>query len=181
MSSTSVLHPDEEIARAIRALLNETGAEALRNWLQTRRWFADKGRDISGAAIEDALIERVGVDWLALAVARVTFADGNTARYLLPLALTESPGAAETITTVASGDVIGVVVDSTDRPWFGGWLLDRFDEATEGARGGWFFTVHPSAAAEIAAARNSPITAVRAEQSNSSLRFGDVLMVKLFR
>ena len=75
----------------MRSLLSETGAEALPNWLETRRWFADKGRGISEVAIEDALVERVGLDWLALAVARVAFADGNAARYLLPLALTESP------------------------------------------------------------------------------------------
>ena len=73
-------------------MLSEAGAEALPNWLETRRWFADKGREISGVAIEDALVERVGLDWLALAVARVTFIDGGATRYLLPLALTESPG-----------------------------------------------------------------------------------------
>src|SRR5215212_60172 len=124
MSSSSGVQPDEVTAGAVRSLLRETSAQALPNWLQTRRWFADKGRDISGAAIEDAFIERVGLDWLALAVARVTFADGNTARYLLPLALTESPGEDETITRIASDAVTGVVVDATDRPWFGGWLLD---------------------------------------------------------
>src|SRR5215212_7254241 len=155
MSSPAASHPDEVSASAVWSLLRETGAEALPNWLQNRRWFADKGREISEAAIEDALIERVGSDWLALAVARVTFARGTTARYLLPLALTESPGAAETITRVAADDVAGVVVDSTDRPWFGGWLLDQFAGTTDGARGGWLFTAHPASAAEIAVARDS--------------------------
>jgi len=181
MSSTSVLHPDEEIARAIRALLNETGAEALPNWLETRRWFADKGREISGAAIEDALIERMGLDWLALAVARVTFADGSTARYLLPLALTETPGEAETITRVTSDVVTGMVVDATDRPWFGGWLLAHWAGATNQAHENWIFASHPAAGADIATARSTPPTVVREEQSNSSLRFGDTLIVKLFR
>jgi maltose alpha-D-glucosyltransferase / alpha-amylase len=181
MRSPSALQPDEDRASAIRLLLSETGAEALPNWLGTRRWFADKGREISGAAIEDALVQRVGLDWLALAVARVTFGDGSTARYLLPLALTESDGAAETITRVASGDVVGVVVDSTDRPWFGGWLLDHLAGSAELGNGNWIFAGHPAAAADIAAARGTPPTVVRAEQSNSSLRFGDVLIVKLFR
>ena len=74
-----------------------------------------------------------------------------------------------------------MIVDATEKPWFGGWLLDQFAGATERARGAWVFAAHPAAGAEIAAARNSPTTAVRAEQSNSSLRFGDVLIVKLFR
>ena len=181
MRSSSALQSDEVKAGAIRSLLSETGAEALPIWLETRRWFADKGRDISGAVIEDALVERVGPDWLALAVARVAFADGGTARYLLPLALTESPGEAETITTVASGDIAGVVVDSTVRPWFGGWLLDRLARGSDPAHGNWSFVAHPAASADISAARGTASTAVHAEQSNSSLRFDDILILKLFR
>jgi len=181
MSSPSDLQPDEVSATAIRSLLSEAAAGSLPNWLETRRWFADKGREITGAAIEDALIEGVGLDWLALAVARVTFVDGSAARYLLPLALTESPGTAEIITTVESGDVAGVVVDATDRPWFGGWLLDHLAGATELAPRNWVFAAHPAGRADITAARGTPPTVIRAEQSNSSLRFADVLIVKLFR
>jgi maltose alpha-D-glucosyltransferase/alpha-amylase len=181
MSSPAASQPDEVQASAIRSLLGETGAEALPSWLVTRRWFADKGRAISGAAIEDALVERVGLDWLTLAVARVRFADGSTARYLLPLALTESPGNAETITTVESGALTGVVVDATERPWFGGWLLDQLAAVPEPAHANWTFAAHPAVGADIAAARTSPTTTLRAEQSNSSLRFGDILIVKLFR
>src|SRR5215207_8875774 len=107
MNSPSASQPDEVKASTIWSLLKETSAEALPNWLETRRWFADKGRDITAAAIDDALIEHVGLDSLALAVARVTFADGSTTRYLLPLALTESPGTADVITRVASGDNSG--------------------------------------------------------------------------
>ena len=44
----------------------------LPDWLETRRWFADKGRGIDGVGIEDALIEEVNRDTLVLAVARVT-------------------------------------------------------------------------------------------------------------
>ena len=32
----------------------------------------------------------------------------------------------EPITGVASGAVTGVIVDATEKPWFGGWLLDQF-------------------------------------------------------
>ena len=69
MSSSSASQPDEFRASAFRSLLSETAAEALPSWLETRRWFADKGRDITAAAIDDALIEHVGLDSLALAVA----------------------------------------------------------------------------------------------------------------
>ena len=166
---------------AVQSLLEEACAGALPDWLEKRRWFADKGRGISGMAIEDALVERVGLDWLALAVARVAFVDGGAARYFLPLMLTESPGDAHIITGAASDALSGVIVDATEKQWFGGWLLDQFGGVTELARGAWVFAARPGVGAEIAAARNSPMTAVRAEQSNSSLRFGDILIVKLFR
>jgi maltose alpha-D-glucosyltransferase/alpha-amylase len=166
---------------AVQSLLSEACAGALPDWLETRRWFADKGRGISGMAIEDALVERVGRDWLALTVARVTFIDGGGTRYLLPLALTETPGTTGVITGAASDAVSGVMVDATEKRWFGGWLLDQFAGATERARGAWVFSAHAGAGTQITAARNSPTTAVRAEQSNSSLRFGDRLIVKLFR
>ena len=181
MSSPSASRPEEVDAEVVHSLLRGACVEALPNWLEQRRWFADKGRGISGVAIEDALVERVEFDWLALAVARVAFIDGNAARYLLPLALTESAGAADVIHRPAIGAVPGAIVDATEKSWFGGWLLDQFAGATDPARGAWMFTAHAGAGAEIASARNSPTTAVSAEQSNSSFRFGDILIVKLFR
>ena len=181
MSSPSAYQPEAAGAAAVQWLLGEACVEALPDWLEKRRWFADKGRGISGMTIEDALVERVGLDWLALTVARVAFIDGGAARYLLPLTLTESPGAADVITEAASGAVSGVIVDATEKQWFGGWLLDQFAGVTELARGAWVFAAHAGVGTEIAAARNSPTMAVRAEQSNSSLRFGDLLIVKLFR
>jgi maltose alpha-D-glucosyltransferase/alpha-amylase len=134
MSSPRALHPEEADPGAVRSLLSEASATALPIWLERRRWFADKGRGISELAIEDALVERVGSDWLALAVARVTFVDSSAARYLLPLALTAAPGDAVVIAGAASGAAIGLV-DATEKPWFGGWLLDQFAGATDQARG----------------------------------------------
>src|SRR5215208_964938 len=181
MSSSSASQPEATDANAIHSLLSGACAGALPDWLEQRRWFADKGRGISEVAIEHAHVERVGSDWLALAVVRVAFVDGNTARYLLPLALTGSSGAAG-ITTAAAIDVIpGGIVDATEKPWFGGWLLDQFAGATEQARGSWVFAASAGAGAEFSAARNSPTMTMRAEQSNSSLRFGDVLIIKFFR
>jgi maltose alpha-D-glucosyltransferase / alpha-amylase len=181
MSSASASQPDEFRASAIRSLLSEIAAEALPSWLETRRWFADKGRGISEMAIEDALVERVGLDWLVLTVARVTFVDGSAAHYLLPLALTASPGDAGVIARLASGAASGVIVDAIENPWFGGWLLDQFAAEPEGVGGAWLFAAHPAASASIAAARKSPTTTLSAEQSNSSLRFGDSLIFKLVR
>ncbi|MCD6056894.1 MAG: Trehalose synthase-like protein [Thermomicrobiales bacterium] len=178
MSPPSASQPE---AAAVQSLLEEVCAGALPDWLEMRRWFADKGRGISGMAIEDVLVERVELDWLALTVARVEFVDGGAARYFLPLVLTDTPGDAHIITRAVSSAVSGDIVDATEKQWFGGWLLDQFAGVTELPPGAWDFAARPGAGAEIAAARSSPTTALRAEQSNSSLRFGDILIVKLFR
>ena len=124
MNSRSAPQPDEIDPRAVLSLLDEACAEALPNWLETRRWFADKGRGTSEVAIEDALVDRVGSDWLALTVARVAFVDGNAAHYLVPLALTESPGGSGVIARVAIGAASG---DQVQHRQFA--LVERLDQS----------------------------------------------------
>src|SRR5215207_1112933 len=84
-------------------LLREASATALPAWMESRRWFADKGRGIATIEIEDAIVERADSHWLALAVAQVAFKDGSTARYLLPLTLTRSPKRQDVVIAVAPG------------------------------------------------------------------------------
>ena len=136
MSSPSASQPEEVDASAVHSLLREACAEALPNWLEKRRWFADKGRGISGVAIEDALdrARRVGLACAGGGAGRVHRREHG------PLSLAAGvdrvsrsrrchpPGQ-------RSGAVTGVIVDATEKPWFGGWLLDQFAGATELARG----------------------------------------------
>ena len=149
MSSASASRTGRDQMPRVRSLLSEACAEALPNWLETRRWFADKGRGISGVAIEDALVERVG--------SGLARADGGAShvhrwqRGSLSLAAgvdRDLPEPTDVITGVASGAVSGVIVDATEKPWFGGWLLDQFAGATERARGAWVFAAHPAAGAQ---------------------------------
>jgi trehalose synthase-fused probable maltokinase len=163
------------------SLLRDACAATLPAWLESRRWFSDKGRDIAEVGIEDALFQRVEPDRLALVVVSVAFNDGSAARYLLPLALTQSPGDAEVIIRAESESNGEFVVDATEKAWFGGWLLENLGGATVIGSGDWVFAPHPTAEAEIAAAGVIPAKLMRAEQSNTSLRFGDILLVKLFR
>jgi maltose alpha-D-glucosyltransferase/alpha-amylase len=73
------------------------------------------------------------------------------------------------------------IADATETVWFGTWLLDQLKGPNDSSLGAWNFVAHPAAETEIVAARSHPASLMQAEQSNSSLRFGDVLMVKLFR
>ena len=181
MSASPASPADEITGDAFLSLLHQACTEALPAWLETRRWFADKGRGISIIRIDDALIERVDAHWLALVVTWVEFQDGNTARYLLPLTLTESPSGSDEIVAPAERSRNVAITDATETDWFGTWLLDQLKEPESSSREAWNFVAHPAAESEIAAARRHPASLMRAEQSNSSLRFDDVLMLKLFR
>jgi trehalose synthase-fused probable maltokinase len=153
---------------------------ALPSWLETQRWFADKGRGIAGVEVEDALVERANGDVLILAIVCVAFRSGEDARYLLPLAWTRKPNEAAVIAEASLDGRAGALVESTDLPWFGRWLIDAM---LSGNAGGdtWVFAPQPDAHERLEAARRVPAMVMRAEQSNTSLRFDDVLMTKLVR
>ena len=181
MSSPAASSLHEGGRDSFERLLREASAGALPAWLETRRWFADKGRGIATIEIEDTIVERVESHWLALAVARVAFTDGNTARYLLPLTLTRFQAGQDVVFASAAGSDVGALIDATETPWFGEWLLTRLAESRGSASSGWTYGSHPAAEPDIALARSCQASVMRAEQSNSSIRFGDVLIVKLFR
>jgi maltose alpha-D-glucosyltransferase / alpha-amylase len=180
--TSAAASPFDAAGRAsFERLLREASSAALPVWLETRRWFADKGRGIASVEIEDAIVERVESYWLALTVARVEFLDRNSARYLLPLTMTRSPVGQELVIVSAPGSDGGVLIDATETPWFGEWLLAHLADANGSASGAWNYLPHLAAKTDIALARSSPVSVMRAEQSNSSIRFGDVLIMKLFR
>ena len=180
--SSSIASPLDETGRTrFEQLLREASTAALPVWLQTQRWFADKGRGIDSVEIEDAIVEWVRSQWLALAVARVAFKDGNTARYLLPLTLTRSRAGQEAVIASAPGPHAAALIDATATTWFGEWLLAHLAEANGSAGGAWTAVSHPAAETDIALARSRPTSVMQAEQSNSSIRFGNVLIMKLFR
>jgi trehalose synthase-fused probable maltokinase len=180
--SSSAASPLFEGGRAsFERLLRKASAAALPAWMETRRWFADKGRGIATIEIEDAIVERVESHWLAFAVARVAFKDGNTVRYLLPLTLTGSRTRQDDVIAAASGSDAGALIDATETSWFGEWLLTRLAESRGSASNAWSYVSHRAAETDIALARSRPASVMRAEQSNSSIRFGDVLIMKLFR
>ncbi len=180
MSSFAASPLEEGDRASFERLLREASDTALPAWMESRRWFADKGRGIGIIEIEDAIVERADSHWLALAVAQVEFKDGNTARYLLPLTLTRSPTRQDAVIAVAPGSEGSALIDATETSWFGEWILSRLAE--QGSESGaWSYVSHRAAETDIARARSHQASVMRAEQSNTSIRFGDVLIMKLFR
>jgi trehalose synthase-fused probable maltokinase len=161
-------------------------AAALVQVLPSRRWFGSKARGIHGLEILDAfhLADRFG--WL---IARVHFTAGTDEVYQIPLAYfdaTEPVDPDPRLIRVQSADgaEVGGLHDALRDPEFSSLLLDLFDQPGErhGAGGDLIVERTPKFAAARGDVRQAlPPHPVHAEQSNSSVIFGDRLILKIFR
>ena len=142
-------------------------SEHLVSFLQRQRWFGAKARE----PVEAEIVDEGGLDAGAtvIAIAAVRFADGEVERYFVPLRRRSAPDAA-LLDAAEDDEACRALLD----------LLVRGDAVTT-ARG----CVHSSACARGAAIEIEPTRlAVRrtgADQSNSSVVFGDELIMKMFR
>ena len=132
---------------------------ALAGWLPRQRWFASKARRIERIDVEDWVPIAPG----GLAVVAATLDDGALERYAVPLLAADEPA------------------DALDDPGFARALLDLI--ATDGGVRGEDGDV----AGSRTTAFPSPLPAdlaphrLKGEQSNTSVRFGDTLILKHFR
>jgi maltose alpha-D-glucosyltransferase/alpha-amylase len=156
-------------------------AEGAPRWLETRRWFGDKGRSIVSAEVRDTLFDRIGDDFLAISVVNVHFLDGGSALYFLPLAGTQTTPDADPIGSAVLLGASHYLIDATETNWFGGWMLDRLAGRGQSGTDAWPSLVQPGASHVIQDARMWAGTPMGAEQSNTSLRFDRALILKLFR
>jgi trehalose synthase-fused probable maltokinase len=161
-----------EVRATLQALLLNTGREA--GWLTQQRWYADKGRAITSGEVMALRLEPVAEGMLALVVAQLRFADRGASQYFFPLYVTAS-GEAAGVPLGRIGD--DSVLDAIAQPWFGDWLLRAFQEADPA----WPSDLGPDGAALLDRGAQFPAEVLRGEQSNTSIRFGDTLIVKLFR
>jgi trehalose synthase-fused probable maltokinase len=151
------------------AALGERAAAFDAAWLAGRRWFRSKSRPLASTTVEDAvaLEPRTSV----LLVVRADFVDGGSERYLVP-ALADPAG---TLREPANGDGTWAAIASA--------IARR--SAAEGSAGR--FTFEPEAAlAELLGdgpdvAASLPERRLEAEQSNTSVRLGDRLILKVYR
>lgn len=162
---------DEDLAPTLAAV----GDAQLVRFLSTRRWFDAKGRAVASAGLRD--IAPLSGELAALACVRVHFADGSRADYQLPLAVRPAADAPDADEVERSGDLR--VVDATSLPEFRRRLGRAFArrETCAGTPGRWSFEPvgDPDDFGEL------PSRVVGGEQSNTSIVFGDRVIVKLLR
>jgi maltose alpha-D-glucosyltransferase/alpha-amylase len=150
--------------------------------LPAQRWFGDKGRAITGARLRDvgALGE---LAWLALVDVR--FAQGPDATYAVPVVLAPVPSTMpRTLTLTLEVDgARRLAADAFDHPGFCLELLTGFERESivPTVRGGSVRFVHTDRFPRLGSAVAAAPRRLTGEQSNTSVVFGDVLIMKALR
>jgi trehalose synthase-fused probable maltokinase len=188
---TAAVPPTLRVARLEDALgagaLRRLTAEQLAAFLLQRRWFGGKGRAPASVATGD-VIELRGSTPAAVVRLDVDTGSGGTVHYQLPLAVRragEGDAPSAILALVEAGDGNGVLFDAVEDEGFRRALGTSFGDgetlATPDDASRWVIELvdgQEEAAHRIA---GLPSRTVRAEQSNTSIIFGDVAIMKLFR
>jgi maltose alpha-D-glucosyltransferase/alpha-amylase len=160
--------------------------QVLPRFLPTQRWFGGKGRAISRGSI---------VDWAALDGTRaalvlvdVAYEDGKPETWFLPVAVTFDPAApmpaGSILAPVESAEGTGLLFDAVHDDAACEALLAAIDRQQDIRSRHGHIRAHRGAGFDLArGSRDTILPATRGvvEQSNTSLRFGDRLILKLFR
>ena len=192
-------HPPRLVTESPRSILRgqsrATLQSALPSFLRSRRWFGGKARPIRAATIVESVPLPNG-DEGALHFVRVEYADGETDTYLLPLAFVtgeraehmrrDIPDAIVAEVDLTRGVEIraGLLVDGLSDPAFARGILGLFDRrrALKGEHGqaqARVLSPYAELRGQDAAALEPRV--LRGEQSNTSLVFGERLIMKVLR
>ena len=171
--------------RSLAALL-----AALPAWLRSRRWYGAKARRTRSIALRD-VIPLPEVDGLEarLALLEIEYVEGEADLYALPLALAD-PVRAERLRLEAPGTEIAllpdgrVLYDAFVDPQTGAALLSLLDRGRRvhgkaGSLGGVRTSAYRAVRGSVR--DKLPVAPIKAEQSNTSVIFGDRLILKLYR
>jgi len=161
-------------------------------YVRERRWFGNKSRSMVDVHIDDAIsLPEVG-EGAALCILSVHFLEGPPERYLLPLVLVEVPPAQGwdtwpahmVVARVESSGPSRALIDGTADPGFCKQLLEIVGGGTALAgEQGTVVAGDEPLLTKGSFGRLSSLTPTlsMAEQSNTSIIFGQQLILKLYR
>jgi maltokinase len=155
---------------------------ALAEFLPTQRWFAGKARSVDEVRVEASVPLRAALPSLTAVVAVVAYADGGVERYHVPVGHDRGLEARQLTDRVpdaviyeTKGPTGGPFYDAAHDERLGGVYLDLI------SRSATVEELRFARVPEWTETPRGPGRLLEAEQSNSSLVFGDRLILKLFR
>jgi maltose alpha-D-glucosyltransferase/alpha-amylase len=167
------------------AAVGEVFAALPLEWLPRQRWFRDKSREIVEVCLHDhGVLHAERAPSVVLAVLEVRFAEDGRDLYLLPSTFhpVAPPGSGvEPLVTHATARGEARLYDAVGERRIAGTLLDTVVEERRIETRSGAFSGHRAAAVDLADVPRGPVRAMGAEQSNTSLVFGDRLVMKIFR
>ncbi|MDQ3555413.1 MAG: maltose alpha-D-glucosyltransferase, partial [Gemmatimonadota bacterium] len=154
-------------------------------WLLQQRWFGGKAREIAGLELQDhAVLAPERGPRVLLTGIRVRYVEGEPDLYFLPLSLSPAPQPGpdpEPILTHATEAGEFRLHDALLDGRTAGALLETIAAEREVAGSAGRFRGHRTEAFERLDGVREPARPVGGEQSNTSLVFGDRLILKVFR
>ncbi|MDD5656661.1 MAG: maltose alpha-D-glucosyltransferase [Elusimicrobia bacterium] len=170
--------------------------EALKTYLRARHWFEGRAHQLKSVRIMDQAVLGYGEKSSArICLVRVEYIDAEPETYLLPIAFAAEDQAGdirqnhpfsilcEVRRKGAKACVEGVLFDAVADPAFCAALLASIREGRRlpGRWGAVRLAATPGLAAALGAQAPPPGALAKTEQRNTSVRFGDRLILKLFR
>ncbi len=164
----------------------------LPDFLRTRRWFGGKARRIKSVALQDRVELGDGAAGSTLAFLSVEFAEGDPERYVLALRFAAGDEAARVqneqpeamLARLRTPAAEGILYAPLREPDFAHAMLDlvarrrKLRGLTGEVAGLPARAYRPLRGEDV---ETLPVSVISAEQSNSSLIYGDRLILKLFR
>ncbi|MET1072751.1 MAG: phosphotransferase [Umezawaea sp.] len=156
--------------------------DALAAWLPRQRWYGGRGTTTAGVDVERVVeladdLDRGGVRAVLLVV-RAHLSTGESHLYQVPLAVRATMPSGVDGDPIARRDGL-VLYDATSDPEAMALLLGVI--ARGGDRAGVESTADDPDELRAAVRAGAPVRRLRGEQSNTSVVFGDRVIVKLFR
>jgi trehalose synthase-fused probable maltokinase len=153
--------------------------EAFREWVVGQRWFGSKSREVAQIEISECVPLREEPPQLALALVEARFGQGTHETYQVPLGFRPADEGWSDRVIVEAGGM--TVYDALADPACGRELLHRMRSGSEVTVEEGTLRFRWAATAGAGLGGTVEVRPIGVEQSNSSIVYGDALILKAFR
>src|SRR5262249_38728217 len=169
-------------AEGLAHLLPDLVSQSLAPFVLSQRWYGDKSRSLRRIEpIAHSVVPQNGAFLVLLGVA-VLFADGEPVEYFVPLSVSPSEASESVaISEIHAPNARWVVTDGVPARVFRHWLWDGLARARTCAGDKFAWMATAAAADVLSAAMLAESRVSSAQQSNSSIVYGNSVILKVFR